>query len=507
MTGVSRAKQGDMCLAKIVGLCSLGLVVPAFALLEPTLNQTLAICLSLAVIFLWVSDKFAGAAAGIIFFMTKSFWVRLAFMFDKQLGSGGGSDLLGVAAPLILALLIVLQIHSLLVRGERLCPDRTRVLLLAFCFLAFASIFLPTSSPLLGLAGVERNILPNMMILFLMASLATRDRATALVKVLLTVGLISTIYGIGQYLLGLYPWEVEWFRQVAFDEGLSGRLTVGLHGIEFRTFSIFYGYMDFFFTNVIIFAIAITCGKELDGIWRKLRLLYLASWLIVLGLSMERMPLVMVLVIAVALRHLASSITKRKRIVWLGAGVALASYAILLFAGPYLQSTGADKLERLAELSDPFDAISINDRFQTAWIPALETIKSHPLGVGIGYGSQTKVSRESDSELYVKPHNELIQKTLETGIPGGLIYLLLLIYVYKDFVFIRREGFRPFGSAMIAVTIAFWVCGLVNLPFSGHSGLTYWALAGMAAGLKDELPKPESEAYEKIKVTDNLNVG
>lgn len=507
MTGVSHVKKGNMSLARIVGLCSLGLVVPAFALLGPTLNQTLAICLSLAVIFLWVSDKFAGAAAGIIFFMTKSFWVRLALMFDKGLGGGGGSDLLGLAAPLILALLIVLQIHSQHVRGVRLCPDRTRVLLLAFCFLGFASIFLPTSSPLLGLAGVERNILPNMMILFLMASLATRDRVSALVKVLLTVGLISTIYAIGQYLLGLYPWEVEWFRQLAFDEGLSGRLTVGLHGIEFRIFSIFYGYMDFFFTNVIIFAIAMTYGREFEGAWRKVRFTYLASWFVILALSMERMPLVMVLIIAIALRYLASSTTHRRRIVWLGAGVALASYVILLIAGPYLQSTGADKLERMAELSDPFDAVSINDRFQTAWIPALETIRAHPLGVGIGYGSQTKVSRESDSELYVKPHNELIQKTLETGIPGGLIYLLLLIYVYKDFIFIRREGFQAFGSAMIAVTIALWVCGLVNLPFSGFSGLTYWALAGMAVGLKDELPKPETEAYEIIEVTDNAYVG
>jgi hypothetical protein len=507
MTGVSHAKHGDVTLAKIVGLCSLGLVVPAVALLGPTLNQTLAICISLAVIFLWVSDKFAGAAAGIIFFMTKSFWVRVAFVFDKELSGGGGSDLLGLAAPLILALLIVLQIHSLLVRGERLCPDRTRVLLLAFCFLGFASIFLPTSSPLLSLAGVERNILPNMMILFLMASLARRDKVTVLVKVLLMVGLISTIYAIGQYLLGLYPWEVEWFRQLAFDEGLSGRLTVGLHGIEFRIFSIFYGYMDFFFTNVIIFALAMTYGGGIEGAWRKVRIAYLASWFVILALSMERMPLVMVLIIAVALRYLSSSMTKRRKIVWLGAGVAIASYVILLVAGPYLQSTGADKLERMAELSDPFDAVSIDDRFQTAWIPALETIETHPLGVGIGYGSQTKASRESDSELYVKPHNEMIQKTLETGILGGLIYTLLLIYVYKDFIFIRRNGFPAFGSAMISATIAFWVCGIVNLPFSGLSGLTYWALAGMAVGLRGELPKPETEPYEKIEVTDNAYVG
>jgi O-antigen ligase len=145
-------------------------------------------------------------------------------------------------------------------------------------------------------------------------------------------------------------------------------------------------------------------------------------------------------------------------------------------------------LVRLAELANPFKASSLNDRVQTKWGPALETIKSNPFGVGIGFGSQTKASREAEeSNNYVQPHNELIQKVLETGFAGGILYLLLLIYLFKDFKIISKfeDSDRLFGFAMIAVTITFWICGLVNLPFSGTSGLLYWALAGAALALKD----------------------
>jgi len=489
----------------MVSLSVIGLLITAMVFSGITLNQTLAAVFSLVVFTLWAYNRFAGAMAGMIFFMTKSLWVRLAFVFDRNISGSGGSDLLAVTAPLVLAFLIVHQIYLDSVRGQRLCRDRTRSLLWAFCGISLASVFL--GSPIIGLAGFERNVLPNMMVLYLMAAVVNAANFNRLVKTLLVIGLISTVYGIGQYFLGLYPWEVEWFRELTFDEGLSGRLTVGLRGIEFRIFSIFFGYMDFFFTNVIIFALAISHKRELGGGWNKIRLIYLGSWLVILGLSLERMPLLMLGVIGVLIRYLGSSSQGRRRILWGGTAAMAVTYAILIAAAPYLNSSGADKLERLAELANPFNAESVDDRLENKWSPALETIKSNPLGVGIGYGSQTMASKEaSESDLYVQPHNELIQKTLETGVLGATIYLLLLISVFRDSRRLNMGHFRTFGFSMLAISVGFWVCGLVNLPFSGLSGLTYWALCGAVLGLNDNMSQPETLHYEMAKYADNLNV-
>lgn len=454
-----------------------------------TLNQSLALVFTLSILTVWFYDRFKSVTLGLMLFISKPFWVRLAFMFDYGQSGSGGFDLLGIMPAILFSLLIILQIYSDLAGGQRICRDRTRTILMIFAGLSFISIFFPSNSITIGLGGFERNILPNMLILFLLADIVNeKAQILILVKAMLVIGLISLIYGIGQYFAGIYPWELDWFQQIAFKDSFAGWLTIGLRGIEFRLFSIFYSYMDFFFTNILIYALIIAFNNTFDGIWRKLRTIYLILFYVVLILSLERMPLVMALIVTIVLNYLRRSARQKRKIIWLGIISVGVFYGSLWLATPILNSTGALKLVRLAELANPFKASSINDRVQTKWGPALETIKSNPFGVGIGFGSQTKASREAEeSNNYVQPHNELVQKVLETGFVGGILYLLLLIYLFRDFKIVSKfeDIERLFGYAMIAGTIAFWICGLVNLPFSGTSGLLYWALAGAALAIKD----------------------
>ncbi len=454
-----------------------------------TVNQALAIAITLAILTLYFYDRFSGSVAAIVFFMIKSFFVRLAFGFDCAGDPTGGFDLLAMTPALLLSALILLEIYFRLSAGERLCPDRSRILLALVAGLSFLMAFHPEGSPLVGLAGFERNILPNMLVLFLMALLVKSDeQLTKLVKVLLALGLVSSIYAIAQYFAVMLPWEADWFRFVAANDGLGGRLTIGLRGIEFRIFSLFYGYMDFFFTGVLIFALALTHKEQLFGSWRKLRTAYFVSWFVILLLSLERMPLLMTLAVTAGVYFLNSSREKRRRIVGYSIAGFAAFYLGLFLAGPFLKGTGADTLIRLAELANPLGADSMKDRMETKWAPALETIKSNPLGVGTGFGSQTRATAQAaDSKNYVQPHNELIQRTLETGFLGGFLYLLLLIAIFKDFLRLGpiNSTAKAFGIAMAAASVSFWLCGLVNLPFSGTSGLVFWALAGAALGIKD----------------------
>ncbi|HBC45463.1 MAG TPA: hypothetical protein DCZ43_00300, partial [candidate division Zixibacteria bacterium] len=337
-----------------------------------TLNQALAISFSMIVVTFWFYDKFAGALSGIIFFITKSLWVRLAFALDIGISGVNGFDLLSITPALVLAALTLIQVYNQLSRGEKICPDKTRGILAIFIAINFLSIFNPASSLKIGLAGFERNIIPNITMLYLLVSVVSeRKHLLTLVKVLLILGVVSCAYAIGQYFAGIYPWELDWFRRLAFEEGLSGRLTIGLRGIEFRIFSIFYGYMDFFFTNVLVFALAMTYKNELTGRWRKYRILFFILWTIILILSIERMPIVMTLAIMMVLRYLGASSGKRRKMIWRSVLTAGLVYSTLLIAGPALKSTGVAKLIRLAELANPFEAGSINDRAENKWGPAL----------------------------------------------------------------------------------------------------------------------------------------
>jgi O-antigen ligase len=453
-----------------------------------SVNQALAIFFALLVMTVYLFDNFAGMIAGVVLFAVKAVFVRIAYSIDLHIGRTG-FDLLGIAPALLLAAMVGGVMVSDYLNGKRLSVDKTRTLMLIFTAVCFLSIFNPESSPLIGLGGFERNVMPNMLIIFLAASVVSGVREIdKLIKSLLVLGVVSTIYAIGQYLTALYPWEIDWYRRLAFDQGLSGWLTIGLRGIEFRVFSIFYGYMDFFFTNVIIFGLILAFKDRLTGKWRKIRILYFCAWLAILALSVERMPFVMSLIIILVYAFIKASKERRRKILVRG-GIALASiYLMLVAAKPVLEATGAAKMIRLAELANPFAATSIDDRMENKWGPSLETIKSNPMGVGIGYGSQTKAKSQAElGGFFVQPHNELIQKVLETGFIGGLLYLLLLISTYTDFLSIRsisNSGYL-FGSGMAAVTIAFWACGMVNLPFSGTSGLVYWTLAGAALGWRD----------------------
>lgn len=456
-----------------------------------TLNQSFAVIISLIVLTTWIYNRSSGVILALIFFFTKPFFLRIAYGIDYRLTGAAGFDLLGIAPALLLAGLILSGLYSRLTQGERICPDKTRILMIIFAGLGFLSIFFPTNSVLVGFGGFERNILPNMMILFLTASVFSGESdAMKILKAMLILGVVSCLYGLGQHILGYYPWEKDWLSGVAFNKSSEGWLTIGERGIELRVFSLFYGYMDFTFTNALIFTLVLACNQVFRGVWGKIRTGYFILWSAILLVTLERMPIMMSLVSLAIVYYLRSSQNRKRSVVWIAATAAVILLAALTAAGPFLRDTRIPKFIRLAELANPLKASSISERAEYIWAPALDIVRSHPMGIGIGHGSGSRAQGVSiEKELHVKPHNELLQKTLETGIVGGLIFLLLLISVFYDahrLLSARSSMACFFGRAMIAGTVGFWMCGLVNLPFSGSSGLAYWALAGVVLSFKRE---------------------
>ena len=479
------SKPVDHLVSTIFIITASAVVTLAVLIAGITCNQAFALALTLIVLTLWWYNRVNGLITGLIFFVTKAFFVRVAFAFDYVM-STTGRDLLSITPAIVLASLILFQLFEHYSSGERILSGRTRLLLGSFSIFCVLSVLNPANTVINGLAGLERNILPNMLI-FLTASFIFRSQSDLqkLVKVMMLVGVASCLYAVGQYINGAYPWELPWLQQVEFKDSFRS-LTVGLRGIELRVFSLFYGYMDFTFTNVLIFAMAISCGRSWSLGWRRVRVVYVVAWFIILLLTLERMPMLMSLVAAVVTYYYQGNALRRRVVIGSTAVVVSVLIIGLNLSGSYLKSTGVAKLIRIAELANPFAAGSIQDRVNTNWTPTLDLIETHPLGVGIGYGSYTIASGSvASTGLWMGPHNELLQKALETGLPGAMLFLLLLISMIQDARTANGSGgiLRLFGSGMLATSVAFWICAIVNLPFCGAPGLAYWTFAGAMIGV------------------------
>ena len=485
------------------------LVALAAAHFGITMNQALAVTMSAVILIIWAHSKPNGLIAALLFFMVKPLFARIAYAIDKSIFGGGGFDLLGIAPALLLAGLIIWNLYLRISVGEKILVGRTRMLLLLFCAIAFLSIFNPVNSILVGLGGFERNILPNLMVLIL-ASFIFKDLLDVkkLIKALLLVGLVSCVYGIGQYFLGLYPWEKDWILNVAFKESQSGWMTMGLRGIEFRVFSIFYHFTEFTFINSLIFCLAVASRPILSNRWRKVRIWYLVLWFVVLVVTVERMPLVMCLAGLGVMYYQRSSKSRKRKVIWYSAVTAIVLVIGLKLAEPYLNQTGAYTLIRLAEMANPLNAASIGDRMNRMWIPAVKTITSHPLGVGIGQGSHSRAYEfVGKSEYWVDPHNEILQKMLETGVVGAIIFLGLLISIFNDGRTLSqsKSEMKTLGIGFVAGTVGFWLCGTVHVVLNGAPGLLYWTVAGVVLSMSEmdqkgepQLAKNAAEIADKI---------
>lgn len=100
------------------------------------------------------------------------------------------------------------------------------------------------------------------------------------------------------------------------------------------------------------------------------------------------------------------------------------------------------------------------------WQQALEVIKNHPLGVGIGmYSLEIDPSAEYREPIYA--HNLYLDIAAEFGIPAVIIFVMLLFFAGKNFWQATRK--QPFFAAGVASIAIFSVHSLVENPlYSVH---------------------------------------
>ena len=120
----------------------------------------------------------------------------------------------------------------------------------------------------------------------------------------------------------------------------------------------------------------------------------------------------------------------------------------------------------------------------------IRIIAANPLGVGSGYGSWTVASASAKgSQFAAQPHNEFMQKALEYGWLGAVLFAAALLLMFRRLLkstgWTENKVLINAAAGGCGILVAFILCGQVNLPFSGASGSFFWFTTGAIISLMD----------------------
>lgn len=466
---------------------AIGVAGLATALLVSNGNQLAALALTLGGLCVWLFGYRPALQYGLVWLLSKGFWLRLTHHFDAAAGHTDG-NWMAFAPSLFLTAVAIGAIYDLALTRPRVWRIEPLRWVIAFAAFALLSVMIPGGSMLVKLAGLQRHLFPAMAVVALGFVISMDSDAWRRVcRTLLWFATASVAYALVQHLIGLPVWEQTWFEALYAARGgeLTGWLTIGPGGLEFRVFSCYYSYTEFFFTTVgiaLLNLFALRPGAERRDRRALLLFAVLFAWL--LAVTLERMPMVMLLAGGLTFWTLAQGRAAFKRRVAMSVGVTFGLWLVALLTLSTYLSSGVDKLVRLAELTNPFAASSIRDRASHQWSESLEAIVQRPWGWGLGHGSQTLASTEAArSGMHLKPHNEFLQKAVELGVVGALLFFGLIASQWR-YVWRRvyrapvAEPVRSHLLAYLALLVAFLLCGMVNLTFTGTMGALFWLATG-----------------------------
>jgi putative inorganic carbon (HCO3(-)) transporter len=126
------------------------------------------------------------------------------------------------------------------------------------------------------------------------------------------------------------------------------------------------------------------------------------------------------------------------------------------------------------------------------WQESLDMLYDHPVfGAGLsGYRLVLEPYHQARHiEIFMYPHNVLLNFWSETGIIGLVGFLWLLAVFFRDSAsLVPRKKNGPLPSALIAAAVAVVVHGLVDVPYLKNDlAMLFWIMAGLVASMTTEL--------------------
>lgn len=293
---------------------------------------------------------------------------------------------------------------------------------------------------------------------------------TLLQKILLPAGLIASVYGYYQSAVGLPPWQEAWLAHVGNS---YGALHIG-HSIR----SIGFSPSSSEYVNMLGMATLVALAGFIGG--KRLMILPLAVLLPALFLGGSRGTFVRVLLSGA----MAFSFTGQKKgpstARFIGAVVVGICGVALVLSG---YGGGADKPKNATDaaiahqvqgLSDPLHSTAVGHSSQIVY-GALLALK-HPAGFGLGSTSiASKFSSGGDSDVSGSEF-DLTDAFIALGVPGGLLYLGFIAYMYR--VSIRYISIGPGDLSLTVFGILAAFLGDWLFPGEYANGPILWLATG-----------------------------
>ena len=407
----------------------------------------------------------------------------LALVRRLLISSSGfaSEDPLLLVGPLV-ALFLLYRLH--VVEGRRRGSDRLSVLVAAVLAVALLQVLNPLAvGGVVAAVGGLLFVAAPLLWFFVGRELGDRRTVTRVLYGTIAVACVVALYGLYQTQFAApLPWDRAWL-----DVNGYGALNVGLSntGNSIRPFSTFSSNQEY----ATWLAIGVTFVVALALHWRLAAMAALPLLAVALVLAGGRSSIVLaILTVMVLLALRTRSLLSGFVVVVLGIGLAFGSALAL---GP--------RLDRAAGLSGN----AIIERNVTGVLKPLDPSKSTVLThwhavvdgfvdalknpAGHGTGATTLAVRLSEGDS-IDTENDLSNAFLSLGIVGGLLYLAVIVTMFRT-VFARYVASRD--------VLVFAVAGLLVVVFGNWlTGALYavtplfWFLAGWATRPPDAAASP-----------------
>jgi hypothetical protein len=298
---------------------------------------------------------------------------------------------------------------------------------------------------------------------------------TLLQKILVPAAMLASIYGYYQTTVGIPPWQSAWVAHVGTSyEALH--LSHSIRAIGFSPSSSEY-------TNMLGMATIVALTGLIAG--RKIMLIPVLVLLPSLFLGGSRGTFVRVL-FAAAMCFAFAGQKKGLSTARLVSAVGLGACGLALVLSGYGNATegkpknAADAAiaHQVQGLSDPLHSTAVGHAGEI--IRGASLGAQHPAGFGLGSTSiASKFSEGSDSDV-IASEFDLTDAFIALGLPGGVLYLSFIVYMYRASV-----RYITFGPKDISLPVfGFLAAFLGDWLFPGEygNGPILWLAAGCVVG-------------------------
>ena len=425
--------------------------------------------------------------AGTIIAGFNFFWAMIAQAFSREIPSPNYL----FALPWVFCVLVGLRLVAESVTGyRRLTVSGIDRLVIIWGAIVFLQAFNPNVPLGHGLGEMRPHLFWLALYWGGRAAVQRHREPVTLIRVIGGVALLINLFALWRVVAGITPLDHLWIsmsdklpedlrRQESFAvaRSFTGEQTGYLiEGVvrPFRSSINSGGDIWVAMTMALLTAAVVITG----GGYRKLAIAVGATWLLVLVLFPERTPIMLTLIAAGAVVvPLTWRPHMRRRAIIAGLGAIAVVVAIVAFSARFAQS---DKvvLRRLAELANPLESPTLVWRFVN-WGMWTGDVIAQPWGHGTG-SAQRYIEAVN---IITTPHNKFLAVAYETGIPGLLIWIVLMTALL-------RLGFReaqgagtPFGRilgvAVFANVVIVFAYGMTYEVLYYAEQLVFWLTAGM----------------------------